>query len=159
MPPTRRYLAAAIAKLKMRNDNPADTEAIYHMARLERLEGHLDKAYDLFWDAAWQYGWRSPSYYEIACIDLCRGNRALAMEHLELALETNARHFAARAILAYLRGNEDDLKAILDVAPQDGLTRFLLGRRSHAERLYAGPQRGHDRHCAGSGSRRAESRG
>ena len=124
----RRYLAAAIAKLKMRNDNPADTEAIYHMARLERLEGHLDKAYDLFWDAAWQYGWRSPSYYEIACIDLCRGNKALAMEHLELALETNARHFAARAILAYLRGNEDDLKAILDVAPQDGLTRFLLGR-------------------------------
>lgn len=72
----RRYLDAAIAKLKMRNDNPADTEAIYHMARLERLEGHLDKAYDLFWAAAWQYGWRSPSYYEIACIDLCRGDQA-----------------------------------------------------------------------------------
>ena len=157
----RRYLEAAIAKLKMRNDNPADTEAIYHMARLERLEGHLDKAYDLFWDAAWQYGWRSPSYYEIACIDLCRGNKALAMEHLELALETNARHFAARAILAYLRGNADDLKAILDIAPQDGLTRFLLGRltgETTAERLHAGPQRGHDRHRAGSGSCRAEGR-
>ena len=59
------------------------------------------------------------------------------MEHLELALETNARHFAARAILAYLRGNADDLKAILDIAPQDGLTRFLLGRLTGEDTLSA----------------------
>ena len=45
-----------------------------------------------------------------------------------LAKKPAPRPFAARAILAYLRGNADDLKAILEIAPQDGLTRFLLGR-------------------------------
>ena len=54
----RTYLDRAIARLKMRNDNPMDPEAIYQKARLERLCGHLDVAYQLFADASWQFGWR-----------------------------------------------------------------------------------------------------
>ncbi|MDD3336707.1 MAG: DUF5107 domain-containing protein [Eubacteriales bacterium] len=122
----RKYLEAAVAKLKMRNDNPADTEAIYQLARLERLQGNIDQAYELFWQAAWQYAWRSPSYYEIACIELTRGQRESALEHLRLCLETNARHYGARALLGYLTKDEEALQAIVEEAPQDGLSRFCL---------------------------------
>ncbi len=122
----RAYLNTANDKLKMRNDNPSDTEALYQLARLERLEGNIDRAYDLFWQAAWQYAWRSPSYYEIACIDMTRGDKELAIEHLRLCLETNARHFAARALLCYLTKDADGLRDILETAPQDGLARFCL---------------------------------
>lgn len=122
----RAYLDKAVARLKMRNDNPADTEALYLKARLERLEGHVGAAYDLFFDASWQYAWRSPSYYEIACIDCLRGEREKACEHLRLCLETNARHYAARALLAYLTKDAEALRAILHDAPQDGLSRFCL---------------------------------
>ena len=47
----RAYLDNAIARLKMRNDNPADPEAIYQKARLERLCGNSDAAYSLYADA------------------------------------------------------------------------------------------------------------
>lgn len=119
-------LEAANAKVKMRNDNPADTEVFYQLARLERLAGNMDRAYDLFWQAAWQYAWRSPSYYEIACIALIRGDQEQAIEHLNLCLETNARHYAARALLGYITKDEQALRAILSQAPQDGLSRFCL---------------------------------
>ena len=123
-PAARRYLEAAVAKLKLRNDNPADTEALYHLARLERLEGNVDRAYSLYWDAAWQYGWRSPSYFEIACIDCLRGERSKACQHFALCLETNARHYAARTLLAYLQQDTASLDQILAQAPQDALARF-----------------------------------
>ena len=57
----RAHLARAIRRLKLRNDNPADTEPLYTLARLERLCGNVDRAYELFLDAAWQYTWRSPA--------------------------------------------------------------------------------------------------
>jgi tetratricopeptide (TPR) repeat protein len=122
----RAHLDKAIARLKMRNCNPEDTQALYLKARLERLEGRIDEAYALFYDAAWQYAWRSPSYYEIACIDCLRGERAKAIEHLRLCLETNMRHYTARALIGYLTKDADALRAILDEAPQDGLARFCL---------------------------------
>ncbi len=122
----RFYLDASIAKLKMRNQNPADPEAIYQLARLERLEGHIDRAYDLFFDASWQYAWRSPCYFELACIDSLRGQQEKAIEHLRLCLETNARHYSAKALLGYLTADEGMLGNILNQAPQDGLARFCL---------------------------------
>ena len=122
----RKYLNRAIARLKMRNDNPADPEPIYQLARLERLQGNFDAAYSLFADAAWQYGWRSACLYEMGCIDCMRGERALAVEHLEQALRTNAQHYAARALLGYLTGDAAVLRSILDEAPQDALARYAL---------------------------------
>ena len=122
----RTYLDRAIARLKMRNDNPMDPEAIYQKARLERLCGHLDVAYQLFADASWQFGWRCACLYEMACIDCVRGDRALAVEHLTEALVTNACHLAAHTLRAYLTRNEEELHQVLALSPQDTYARYAL---------------------------------
>lgn len=122
----RVYLERAVQRLKMRNDNPADPEPIYHLARLERIEGNLDKAYDLFADASWQFGWRSPCLYEMACIDCIRGNKAAAITHLLQALETNVHHFAARTLLGYLTGEKAQIEKVVELSPQDTFARFAL---------------------------------
>lgn len=122
----RAYLNQAIARLKMRNDNPADPEGIYQLARLERLCGNLDAAYPLYADASWQFGWRSACLFEMACIDCARGQRALAAEHLAQALITNQQHLAARTLLSYLKGDRQGLSDVLALSPQDTFARYAL---------------------------------
>ena len=122
----RKYLERAVERLKMRNDNPADPEAIWQFARLERLEGHMDAAYDRFGEVSWQFGWRSAALYEMACIDNMRGDRPLAIEHLREALTTNARHLAARTLLGYLTKDTEQLCSVLTILPQDTFARFAL---------------------------------
>lgn len=122
----RDYLNKAIARLKMRNENPADPEAIYQKARLERLCGNLDVAYQLFADASWQYGWRSACLFEMGCIDCVRGDKKKAVDHLTKALVTNAHHFAARTLRAYLTQDTEELNEVLKIAPQDTFARYAL---------------------------------
>lgn len=122
----RAYLDRAIDRLKMRNDNPADPEALYQKARLERLCGNPDAAYRLYADASWQYGWRSSCLYEMGCIDAAREQRALAVEHLTQALVTNAHHLAARTLRGYLTGNVQELEEVLKLSPQDTFARYAL---------------------------------
>ncbi|MBO4378207.1 MAG: DUF5107 domain-containing protein [Clostridia bacterium] len=127
----RIHLERAVRRIRMRNDNPADPEAIYQLARLELLEGHQDAAYDRFGEASWQYGWRSACLYEMACIDLQRGNQALAIQRLKDALITNAHHLAARTLLGYITGDMALLDSVLEILPQDSFARYalwLLGR-------------------------------
>ncbi len=120
------YLDKAIERLKWRNDNPADTEPIYHKARLEALNGNTDAAYDLFADASWQYAWRSPALYGMACIDCFRGDRETAVQNLKECLVTNARYFAARTLLGYLTGDTEQIRCVLTAAPQDTFARYAL---------------------------------
>ena len=119
-------LERAVERLRMRNDNPADPEAIWQLARLELLEGHTDAAYDRFGEASWQFGWRSAALYEMACIDTMRGDPAQAVGHLREALTTNARHLAARTLLGYLTRDAGQLLCVLDILPQDTFARLAL---------------------------------
>lgn len=120
------YLQKAIDRIRMRNDNPSDTEALYMMARLYKLTGRTAEAMDLYHAAAWQYPWRSQSYYEIACLECAEGDRLSAIRHLRLALETNTKLFAARTLLAYLTHDVPALEQIMREAPQDSFARFAL---------------------------------
>lgn len=122
----RKYLTRAVKRIKMRNDNPEDTGPIYSLARLARLEGNFEEAYDLYQAAAWQYAWRSCSYYEIACIDCLKGNRSQAINYLRMALETNVNHFAAKTLLGYLTKDVQLVNEVLEKAPQDTFARFAL---------------------------------
>lgn len=122
----RAHLDKAAARLKMRNDNPADTEALYHLGRLERLEGKDDAAYRRFAEASWQYAWRAPSLFEMACIDSKRGDRHTAIEHLQEALSTNARFVAAHVLLGYFLRDTDRIRQALGISPQDTFARYAL---------------------------------
>ncbi len=120
----RMYLERAVKRLKMRNDNPADPQPVYDLARLLRLQGQIDQAYDLYADASWQYGLRSACLYEMACIDCLKGRRDMAVEKLRLCLETNIHHFAAGTLLGYLTGDTGRIGAVLALSPQDAYARF-----------------------------------
>ena len=117
------HLEKAVERLKLRNDNPSDTQPVYDLARLEKLRGNVDRAYDLFYDASWQYPTRSASYFELARIDASRGDYEKAVGELKLCLETNSKHLGALTMLGYL----DDPKYLdvaLEIAPLDPTARF-----------------------------------
>ena len=89
------YYDKAIARLTLRNDNPADTEALYHKGLALRFLGKLDEAYDTLYRSAWQYNYMSGAYYALACIDCIRGDYELALEHLETSLSVNVKNLNA----------------------------------------------------------------
>ena len=120
----RKCLTAAVSRLKWRNDNPAEPEAIWHLARLERLEGNREAAYDHYAACAWQYGWKSAALYEMACIDAASGRKERAVAELETSLETNAKHFSARVLLGLLTGRTEMFDRVLEEAPLDAYARF-----------------------------------
>jgi len=120
------HLEKAVSRIKFRNDNPGDAESLYLLARVKKLTGDMDGAYRLYADASWQYAWRSPAMYQMACIDIRRGNTVRALEELDECIVGNARHYAARTLRAYLIKDTDALCAILKEVPQDAFARFAL---------------------------------
>lgn len=122
----RAYLEKAVERLKMRNDNPFDTQPIYDLARLERLSGNIDRAYDLFYDVTWQYPLRSAAFFELARIDASRGDTEKAIEELESCLETNTKHIGALTLLGMLRKDRRYIDTALAIAPLDPTARFAL---------------------------------
>lgn len=126
----RNYYEMAMKRLKMRNDNPADTQIIMDLVRLERITGNIDRAYELYFDATWQYPTRSAAMYELARIDCLHGDRLTAEEHLVTCLETNTKHLGAMTLLGYLRDDSDMIAGVLKIAPLDTFARaamWLLG--------------------------------
>lgn len=122
----RVHFERAIKRITLRHENTADTEAKYQLARLELLCGNAEKAYELFRAAAWQYSWRSASYFECGCIDSAKGDSEKAVDMLTLCLETNTKHFAARVLRGYLTKDTDAIKQVLQETPQDTFARFAL---------------------------------
>lgn len=110
------HFAAALRRLTRRHPNPETGQAHYFLALTMRYQGRLDEAYPLFYKATWNYEWKSAAYYELACIDLRRGNLQSALEHATASLETNRPHNKAQVLQAMcLRasGRPAEARAIL----------------------------------------------
>ena len=118
------YLERAMKRARMRNDNPMDAQPVYDLARLRLLQRRQQEAYTLFAQASWQYGFRSASLYEMACIDCTNGLQNQAVENLKRCLETNIHHFAATVLLGYLTGDISRVQKVIDLAPQDTYARY-----------------------------------
>ncbi len=101
------YYDKAITRLTLRNDNPADTEALYHKGIALRFLGKLDEAYDTLYRSAWQYNYMSGAYYALACIDCIRGNYDLALEKLEISLSVNTMNLNALKLKAAITKDAD----------------------------------------------------
>lgn len=112
------YYTASIERLRLRNQNPEDTGALYRRALCKFRLGDETGAYDDAYAAAWGYANRSAAYYLLAKIDAKRGNKAQAIEFLRLALETNARDLRVRYALALLT---DDRCALDKIEADDPL--------------------------------------
>jgi tetratricopeptide (TPR) repeat protein len=125
-------LRNAIARLTARNPNPFDSEAYYNLGMALLFQRRDSDAYDAFYKATWSAAWRGPAYHRLAELDL-RGNRpAVALEHLERLLRTDAENLNVLnlrviALRQLERSSEADaaLAAIRALDPLDIWSRFL----------------------------------
>ena len=91
-----RFYKQAIDRLTLRNDNPADTEALYQLGITQIYQGKLGEAYDNLYRSVWSYSYASPGYYQLALLDARKELWEEALEKLELSL----------------KGNRDDVSAL-----------------------------------------------
>lgn len=86
------YFEKAIDAATKYNPNPKDCEAFYGLGLSLFHQGKIEKAYDRFYKAVWDYKYRSIGYLKLAQIDCLRNDYTKALEHVNLSLETNARN-------------------------------------------------------------------
>ena len=92
------YLRTAVARLTHRHPNPVDGEPLYNLGLALRYQKKDEDAYRWFYKATWNYAWRSPGYYQLACIDCTRGGWQTALEHLDSAIAVNTMNSKAIAL-------------------------------------------------------------
>jgi tetratricopeptide (TPR) repeat protein len=95
-----RHFRAAIARLTLRNPNPADGEPHYNLGLVLRHLGRDDEAYAAFYKAVWNHAWQPAGYHALAEIDCCRRDWPAALDHLDRALRVNADNLRARNLRA-----------------------------------------------------------
>ena len=94
------HFQAAVERLTFRHPNPETGEAHYFLGVARRFQGERESAYNSFYKATWNYAWRASAYYELACLDLHKGDCRMALEHLRLSQETNGTHNKAQVVRA-----------------------------------------------------------
>ncbi|MBQ2117829.1 MAG: DUF5107 domain-containing protein [Clostridia bacterium] len=99
------YADRALARLCLRNFNPEDTEAHYIKALALRYLGRETEAYDSFFAASWSYRFAAASYLALAELDAKRGDKAAALEKLEISLSANAVNLTALRLKSLLTGD------------------------------------------------------
>ena len=96
------HFARAARRLTLRNPNPYDGEPFYNLGLARLYQGKESAAYDAFHKSVWNQAWQSAGYYALASISTMRGNFPLALEQMELGLQTNTTNLKARALKAAL---------------------------------------------------------
>ena len=112
-----KHFGCAVRRLTFRNPNPYDGEPFYNLGLARLYQDKGSEAYDAFYKCVWNYAWQSAGYYSLAAICTERNNLDLALEQIELCLQTNSPNLNARALKASLLrrlGRTEDSKAVID---------------------------------------------
>lgn len=94
------YFRTAIATNTQRNPNPYDGEPHYNLGLSLRYQGQAEPAYSCFYKATWSKGWKDTGFFVVAQIDMLRGHFELVLEHINLALDSNANNSKAYVLKA-----------------------------------------------------------
>lgn len=95
-----RHFETAISRLTFRHPNPETGEAHYCLGLTRRFQSNDSAAYPLFAKATWNFAWRAAASYELACLDLKKGDAKTSLRHVEESLETNATNNKAQVLKA-----------------------------------------------------------
>lgn len=119
------YCDRALKRLTSRNQHPVDTECMYMKGiALKYLESY-SKAYEVLFQAVWNYKTRSAAFYELACIDAHRGDFSAALEKIEVSLDLNRKNLNAlnlkASILRHLGHTAEARRLAGDINAQDPL--------------------------------------
>ena len=129
------FLERARSVITRHNSNPKSGEVFYALGLVLRALGRTDDAYDAFYKATWNEGFRSRGMTMLAGIDGCRGDFTAMTEHAEAALEHSAGNPLAGVLAAAAelrRGATSAAAARLDGIlardPLNHLGLYLLSR-------------------------------
>lgn len=129
------YADAAIERLTMRNQHPADVEAFYLKGMALKYMGKLDDAYDILYRAAWDYSYRSAALFALAEIDCVKGRFTDALRNLDESISLNNGHTRAMnlksAIYRALGDNEKSLEIANQVIDLDKLNMLARAELSN----------------------------
>ncbi|MEM9674211.1 MAG: DUF5107 domain-containing protein [Bacteroidota bacterium] len=124
------HFRRAIETLTLRNPNPYNGEAFYHLGICLKLQQRDQEAYDMLYKAAWSASWQNAAYFHIAQLDAHREDWGLALEHVEKSLIRNSYHHQARHLKAILlRKLDRETEALAYVEESLQLDAFNLGAR------------------------------
>ncbi len=124
------YFRRAIETQTERNPNPYDGEPHYNLGWSCMMQGKTDEAYTAFFKSAWNAAWQDAAYYNLAAIDVRRGNYEKALDLVDRSLIRNWHNHKARqlkaSILRKLGRNDEALQLIVESLKID---RFNMGVR------------------------------
>ena len=128
------HFRTAIARLTLRNPNPADGEPHYNLGVCLRCLGHDDEAYDSFYKSTWNVAQQPAAFHALAELDCRRADWPRAREHLDAALRLDTDNLRARNLNVLVlrrlaRTAEADalLNSTLALDPLDWWARHLRG--------------------------------
>jgi len=121
-------LRAALERQYRHNPNPIDGYPSYYLGICLRMQGRLDDAYDAFYKSVWNAETQDCGYYALAQIACLRGDRSVALAHLDDALARNSSNHKARHLkIALLRGMGQTEQAKTEAMCAIALDRLDLG--------------------------------
>ncbi|MBK0383620.1 DUF5107 domain-containing protein [Pedobacter sp. SD-b] len=94
------YFKKAIETITNRNPNPYHCEPYYNLGLAQLFLNKIDDAYDAFFKATWDNAYQDAAYYYIAQIDFVRGHHQECLEHINWAIDRNARNGKAYVVKA-----------------------------------------------------------
>ncbi len=131
------HLRRAVARLTAEYTRAGDTEALYHLGLALRAQGQFDEAEEMFHRAAWDYAFRSPSYYQLAELSCRKGQFDTALGQVEQAIATNTLDRKAlnlkAAILTRLNRPKEAASLLARVLDEDPLDFLAMNELSLAQ--------------------------
>jgi tetratricopeptide (TPR) repeat protein len=104
------YFDKAIKTLTEKNPNPYDGEPYFNKGLALRFLGRNEEAYKVIFKACWNSAWQDAGYFNLAQIDLQRGNNEKALELVNKALIKNWHNHKARHLKVMLLRKEGSIE-------------------------------------------------
>jgi tetratricopeptide (TPR) repeat protein len=130
------HLCRAVARVTKNYTRAKDGEAHYYLGVALKAQGKRAEALDALNRAAWSFAWRAASYYEIAEIELCRGDLRAALTSIEHSLAFNRLHPKGLNLKATVLRHMGSLKESREAAAE-ALRLDPLDWRAQNEQLLA----------------------
>ncbi|WP_295654629.1 DUF5107 domain-containing protein [uncultured Mucilaginibacter sp.] len=112
------YFRKAVETSISRNPNPYDGEPYYNLGLSLKFQSKADEAYNAFYKATWSNAWQDSAYFAISQIDIARGDYELALEHINWAIDKNARNNKAYVLKAAILRKQKQYEQALIVCGQ-----------------------------------------
>ena len=130
------HFRLALGRLTLRNSNPYDGEALYHLGLCLRYLNRDEEAYDNLYKATWNQAWAAAGYHALAEIDCTRKNWVTAREHLDRSLRFDTDNLRARNLMVMVLRQLDQsteaellLRSTLQLDRLDWWARALNGEK------------------------------